>query len=63
MSEAKFTLRGRTKPLETDIELKVCPICHQAKPADHGGMNSTGDINKPTMLWICNQCLLDKVCP
>ena len=41
----------------------ACFICSLRKPADAGGLQSTGDIEHPVMRWICNDCLRDKVCP
>ncbi len=41
----------------------ICHVCWRSRPAEHGGLASTGDIDAPNMRWMCNGCLMDKVSP
>lgn len=46
-----------------DETYRKCFICNDFKPVRQGGVAPTGDIAQPTLRWICNECLKNKVTP
>jgi hypothetical protein len=41
----------------------TCFICKEDKHETEGGWCTVGELLAPLMRWICNLCLLGKVCP